>query len=109
MKAWIDEDGYLQIQGGKSIEVYALKVWCEQSPQVGELPDNLIVHLILPEVRRGEDAELEKAKCCGSCKWYFWRLINHSDYSDHCRCKESEYYREPMWPNKLCNKWEVRE
>ena len=51
-------------------------------------------------------AQLKKAKCCGSCKW--WRWWDWYDQMQCCDCKDSEWYQKSVCPDNKCKKWEVQ-
>jgi len=51
-------------------------------------------------------AQLEKTKCCGSCKW--WRWWDWYDQMQCCDCKDSEWYQKSVCPDNKCKKWEVQ-
>ena len=58
----------------------------------------------LREENKQLKTELEKAQCCGSCRW--WSYFVEEEGIETC-CVISGVYG--IWPSYCCDQWEVRE
>ena len=63
-----------------------------------------IDYAILREENEQLKAQLEKAKCCGSCKWWCY-FIDEEHVETECN-RHGVYGCGPGWG---CDKWEIRE
>ena len=92
------------------------QVWCPKCEAVtthidGECSRHTkAYHAKVTEIKLGlEQSEnkkmrkqLEKAQCCGSCKWLEWT-------HNFCKCRESKWFYCIKYKGDKCDNWEVRE